>query len=301
MLALRQTTLATNGKRETKPTQERCDLTKQNKPLNSMGLPVRIQSVREAIKYFDENPKLTSSAPIADAKAPHGEGAQFRHPQPSDLMSGDFRKAPMHFRGTLTDTTRFSKEPQALPRDRLKPITKYDKLSDNIALRMKRDLQQRLLSREHEAAGFVGNGDHESGGFGALRGNLWQHGYDTKRDEGNGLGTFQWDKVRREDLRKWANENGYDDQSIEELYEPSYGFLEHELTNTSEGEVLKGLGTADTADDAARIIEKTYLRSGNPRLAERQRLARRAMGLPDYTVEIPVPMRNPNAGPPWSR
>ncbi|MNT63044.1 hypothetical protein D3C72_2008190 [compost metagenome] len=89
-------------------------------------------------------------------------------------MAGDFRMAPMHFRGTLTDTTRFSKQPQPLPTERLKPITAHDKLSDNIALRMKRDLQQRLLLREHEAAGFVGNGDHESGGFGALRGNLWQ-------------------------------------------------------------------------------------------------------------------------------
>ncbi|MGE6786327.1 phage tail tip lysozyme [Ensifer adhaerens] len=276
-------------------------MAKQDKPLNSMGLPVRIQSVREATKYFDENPALTSRTPIADAKVSRGEAAQFRHPLPSELMSGDFRKAPMHFRGTLTDTTRFSKEPEVLPTDRLKPITAHDKLSDNIALRMKRDLQQRLLLREHEAAGFVGNGDHESGGFGALRGNLWQHGYDTKRDEGNALGTFQWDGMRREDLRKWADENGYDDQSIEELYEPSYGFLEHELTNTSEGKVLKELDKADTADDAARIVEKTYLRSGNPRLAERQKLARRAMGLPDYTVEIPVPMRNPNAGPPWSR
>ncbi|KOF13577.1 hypothetical protein AC244_30530 [Ensifer adhaerens] len=276
-------------------------MAKQDKPLNSMGLPVRIQSVREAIKYFDENPALMSSAPIADAKAPRGEGAQFRHPPPSELMGGDFRKAPMHFRGVLTDTTRFSKQPQPMPTDRLKPISAHDKLSDNIALRMKRDLQQRLLLREHEAAGFVGNGDHESGGFGALRGNLWQHGYDTKRDEGNALGTFQWDGVRREDFKKWAKENGYDDQSIEQSYEPSYGFLEHELTNPPEGKVLKGLNKADTADDAARIIEKMYLRSGRPRLAERQRLARRALDLPDYTVEIPVPMRNPNARPPSTR
>lgn len=276
-------------------------MAKQDKPLNSMGLPVRIQSVREAIKYFDENPALMSSAPIADAKAPRGEGAQFRHPPPSELMGGDFRKAPMHFRGALTDTTRLSKQPQPMPTDRLKPISAHDKLSDNIALRMKRDLQQRLLLREHEAAGFVGNGDHESGGFGALRGNLWQHGYDTKRDEGNALGTFQWDGVRREDFKKWAKENGYDDQSIEQSYEPSYGFLEHELTNPPEGEVLKGLNKADTADDAARIIEKMYLRSGRPRLAERQRLARRALDLPDYTVEIPVPMRNPNARPPSTR
>jgi hypothetical protein len=29
----------------------------EDKFLNSMGLPARIQSVREAIKYFDENPE----------------------------------------------------------------------------------------------------------------------------------------------------------------------------------------------------------------------------------------------------
>lgn len=174
-------------------------------------------------------------------------------------------------------------------------------ISDNIALRMKRDLQQRLLLREHEAAGFVGNGDHESGGFGALRGNLWQHGYDTKRDEGNALGAFQWDKVRRENFREWAEANGYDDQSVEQSYEPNYGFLEHEITSTREKNVLDELKQANNTDEAARIIEKAYLRSGKPKLHARQSLARRAEGLPDYTVEIPVPMRNPNAALPWSR
>ncbi len=265
----------------------------EDKFLNSMGLPARIQSVREAINYFDESPALAGRSPIADVEAPRGESARFRHPPAGELLSGDFRKAPMHYRGTLTDTTRFSTSHQVLPAGRLNATTARDKLSDNIAARMKRDLQRRMLMGEHEAAGIVGNGDHESGGFGALRGNLWQRGYDTGRDEGNALGYMQWDKARREAFKDWAKQNGYDEQS----YEANYGFLEHELLNTPEKKVLKKLKQADNADEAARIIEREYLRSGEPKLAERQKLARRAMNLPNY--EPPVPTPRPVDGPPW--
>ncbi|HEV7321578.1 MAG TPA: phage tail tip lysozyme [Ensifer sp.] len=175
----------------------------------------------------------------------------------------------------------------------MKPTTAHDKLSDNIASRMKRDLQRRMLMGEHETAGIVGNGDHESGGFGALRGNLWQRGYDTGRYEGNARGFMQWDKARREAFEDWAKQNGYDAES----YEANYGFLEHELLNTPEKKVLDQLDQAVTADDAARIVEKAYLRSGKPKLAERQKLARRAMNLPNY--EPPVPTPRPVDGPPW--
>lgn len=282
-----------NNARRTKPTQKRCNLAKQDNPLNSMGLPVRIQSVREAIKYFDENPALTSSTPIADAKAPRGEGAQFRHPQPSDLMSGDFRKAPMHFRGTLTDTTGFSREPQPLPAERLKPITAHDKLSDNIALRMKRDLQRDLMMTEQDAAAFVGNFDHESGGFGRTFGNLWQNG----RVDGNAYGYPQWDD-RRDDFFKWAEERGLPPES----YEANYGFIKQELLNGEKG-MREPLSTAKDIDDATHVVASLYERP-NPakmKLGERQALSRRALGLPDYIVEPPFPMRKPNSGPPWDR
>ncbi|WP_139108532.1 MULTISPECIES: phage tail tip lysozyme [unclassified Ensifer] len=271
-------------------------MAKQDKPLNSMGLPVRIQSVREAIKYFDENPVLTNSTPIADAKAPRGEGAQFRHPQPSELMSGDFRKAPMHFRGTLTDTTRFTKEPQ-VPADRLNAITPHDKLSDNIALRLKRDLQRDLMMTEQDAAAFVGNFDHESGGFGRVFGNLWQNG----RVNGNAYGYPQWDD-RREAFFNWAKERGLPPES----YEANYGFIKHELLNGERG-VREPLSTAKDIDDATYVVAEKYERP-NPakmKLGERQALARRALQLPDYSVETPVPpanpMRNPISDPPWRR
>ncbi|WP_457585816.1 phage tail tip lysozyme [Ensifer canadensis] len=275
----------------------------EDKFLNSMGMPARIHSVRDAIKYFDDNPALAANTPVAQADASRREVPQFRHPPAGEMMSGDFRKAPMHYRGTFTDTTRFSNDHDVLPAERLKATGPRDKLSDNIAARMKRDLQLRLLEGstgfedglmpEHVAAGFVGNADHESGEFGRLRGNLWQQGRDTGRDKGNALGAFQWDGVRRKDLQNWAAENGYDLQSIEQSYRPSFGFLEHELTDTSEKKVLKSLRPATNADEAARIIEGVYLRSGKPRLEERQRLARRAMSLPDY--EPPVPTPRPSA------
>lgn len=274
----------------------------EDKFLNSMGMPTRIHSVRDAIKYFDENPALTANTPIAQADGSREQVPQFRHPPAGEMMSGDFRKAPMHYRGTFTDTTRFSDNHDVLPAERLKETGARDKLSDNIAARMKRDLQLRLLEGgagledglmpEHVAAGFVGNADHESGGFGRLRGNLWQQGRDTGRDNGNALGAFQWDGVRRKDLQNWAAENGYDQQSIEQSYRPSFGFLEHELTDTPEKKVLKSLKQATNAEEAAHIIERGYLRSGEPRLEERQRLARRAMSLPDY--EPPVPTRRPS-------
>lgn len=285
----------------------------EDKFLNAMGMPVRIHSIRNAIKYFDDDPALRAKTPIAEADASRGEVPQFRPPPAGEMMSGDFRKAPMHYRGTLTDTTRFSNNHDVLQAERLRATGAHDKLSDNIAARMKRDLQLRLLEGrpvkgrpeegedglmpEHVAAGFVGNADHESGGFGALRGNLWQHGRDTGRDKGNALGTFQWDGVRRDAFQNWAKANGYDERSIEQAYEPSKGFLEHELLNTPERKVLERLKQADDADEAARIIERVYLRSGEPKLEERQRLARRAMNLPDYQPPIPTP--RPVDGPPW--
>ncbi|WP_429807273.1 phage tail tip lysozyme [Ensifer sp. B1-9] len=267
-------------------------MAKQDKPLNSMGLPVRIQSVREAIKYFDENPTLTSSTPIADAKAPRGEGAQFRPPRTGDLMGGDLRKAPMHFRGTLTDTTRFGKEPQ-VSADRLNAITPHDKLSDNIALRLKRDLQRDLMMTEQDAAAFVGNFDHESGGFGRVFGNLWQNG----RVGGNAYGYPQWDD-RREAFFNWAKEQGLPPES----YEANYGFIKHELLNGEQG-VRKPLSSAKDIDHATYVVADKYERpnSAKMKLGERQEFARRALELPDYAVETPVPMHNPNSGPPWRR
>jgi hypothetical protein len=272
-------------------------VTKQDKPLNSMGLPVRIQSVREAMGYFDENPILTGNKAFADVEARRGENALFKHPPPSELMNGDFRKAPMHFRGTLTDTTKFSKQHQAVPTERLKPTTDYDKLSDNIALRLKRDLQRDLIMTEQDAAAFVGNFDHESGGFGRVFGNLWQNG----RVNGNAYGYPQWDD-RREAFFNWAEERGLPPES----YEANYGFIKHELLNGERG-VREPLSTAKDIDDATYVVADKYERP-NPakmKLGERQELARRALGLPDYSVETPVPpanpMRNPISDPPWRR
>jgi len=127
----------------------------EDKFLNSMGMPTRIHSVRDAIKYFDENPALTANTPIAQADGSREQVPQFRHPPAGEMMSGDFRKAPMHYRGTFTDTTRFSGNHDVLPAERLKETGARDKLSDNIAARMKRDLQLRLLEGGRRPGGWL--------------------------------------------------------------------------------------------------------------------------------------------------
>ncbi|HEV7321576.1 MAG TPA: phage tail tip lysozyme [Ensifer sp.] len=253
----------------------------EDKFLNSMGLPARIQSVREAIKYFDENSALASGKPIAEVEPPRGESARFRHPPASELMSGDFRKAPMPYRGTLTDTTRFHNNDRVLPADRLKPTGARDKLSDNIAERLKRDLQHTFKLSEFQAAAIVGNLDHESGGF-----RFHQEVGVGGRGRG-GAGWAQWTGPRRDAFEKYSKD--LDPKS----YEANYGYLKKELTDEYWGEFMNALYQTDDLESATKLVSDKFLAPDKDKAHadRRQYAAANAMKLPGHEKDMPYDHR----------
>ena len=111
-----------------------------------------------------------------------------------------------------------------------------------------------------QAAGMVGNLDHESGGFASL-----QEIDPTVEGSRGGYGYAQWTGPRRRAFESWATENGLDPTS----YEANYGFLKHELTATPEGAVIDKLRGTSSPDEAARVFSETFLRPGIPHMDSR--------------------------------
>lgn len=267
---------------------------RKDKTLNWMGIPARIGSVRDAVEYFGDSPVLYNG-PIAEANDRLGAGSRFRHPSAKDVLSAD-RKLPLNYRATLTDTTAFSTRAPSLPTDHFRKLRPKDKLADNIAMRLKRDLQQELLMPEHEAAAVVGNLYQESGDFGALYGDLEER----NKDPNKGLGYAQWTGDRRDQFEKWSEARGLDPNS----YEANYGFLKQEIVGPkSESDFREPLSRASDLDTATTVVARKYLRpkEGLEHYDNRKRLAARAMQFPDYARQAPIPAPRPRGEPqvPW--
>lgn len=122
------------------------------------------------------------------------------------------------------------------------------------------DLMRDFDLTRAQAAGFVGNLDHETGGF-----KFMQEIEPVVPGSRGGYGFAQWTASRRVAFEDWAAEKGLPLDS----YEANYGFLKHELENTSEGSVLESLRQAQDVRDAATIVSKEYLRPGIPNLGSR--------------------------------
>jgi hypothetical protein len=73
-----------------------------------------------------------------------------------------------------------------------------------------------------------------------------------------GYGYAQWTGPRRRQFEAWAALKGLNPAS----YEANYGFLRHELDNTSEGNILSTLRKTNSAADAARVVSRDFLRPG---------------------------------------
>lgn len=131
---------------------------------------------------------------------------------------------------------------------------------NQIGQQLMADLMRDFGLTAAQAAGVVGNLDHESGGFKTL-----QEIDPLVEGSRGGFGYAQWTGPRRRAFEAWAAENGLDPTS----YEANYGFLKHELTATPEGAVVDKLRSADTPDDAAVIFSKTFLRPGIPHMDSR--------------------------------
>ncbi|MDK1386815.1 phage tail tip lysozyme [Sinorhizobium sp. 8-89] len=258
--------------------------------LNWMGFPVQSYSMRDAMEDFDDRPTVDLRWMKELGNRDSGGSRPFA-PDHRRLVE-PMAKAPMDYRGALTETTAFGKRAQ-LPADHFQKLKATDILSDNIAARLKRDFQQKLKMSEEQAAAIVGNSDHESGGFGRTFGNLWQNG----RVGENAFGYAQWDGQRKKDFFEWANERGLDPHS----YEANYGFLEHEFKkgdefdNGEERRALTDFYATQNVDEATELLARGYLRPNDRKLQlrKRQMAARNAMKLPGYQKDIPYDH------PPW--
>lgn len=129
-----------------------------------------------------------------------------------------------------------------------------------VGQRLMGDLMRDFGLTEAQAAGVVGNLDHESGGFKSL-----QEIEPLVEGSRGGYGYAQWTGPRRRAFEAWAAENGLDPAS----YEANYGFLRHELTATPEGAVIDKLRGAQDPATAATIFSKTFLRPGIPHMDSR--------------------------------
>ena len=139
----------------------------------------------------------------------------------------------------------------------------------SIGTRLMGDLQRDFGLTRNQAAGIVGNLDHESGGFDYL-----QEITPTVAGSRGGYGYAQWTGPRRRNFEAWAAKNGLAASS----YAANYGFLRHELTNTREARVLSRLRRTNSAEDAALVFQNVFQRPGIPHTESRQRRARKYAG-----------------------
>lgn len=161
--------------------------------------------------------------------------------------------------------------------------------ASDVGYRMMAGLQKELGLTQAQAAGFVGNLAHESGNFKTL-----QEVSPLVKGSRGGFGYAQWTGPRRRQFEAFAKEKGLDVTS----FEANYGFLIHELTNTSEGSVLKALRQAGDARSAARIVSEQFLRPGIPHMDSRYKWADRyAKGDPSASQPVAGSGRPGPSGP----
>jgi uncharacterized protein (TIGR02594 family) len=118
------------------------------------------------------------------------------------------------------------------------------------------------LKIEHAAA-ILGNIGHECAGFTLF----------AQEGGGGGRGWCQWDGERREAFFAFADAHGLSRESPE----ANYGYLRHELKNTSEGAVLTPLIREKTLEGAVQTFDRVFERSGVKNLPSRNRYAQLAL------------------------
>lgn len=158
-----------------------------------------------------------------------------------------------------------------------------------IGPRIKSDLMRDFGLSTAQAAGIVGNLAHESGGFGTL-----QEINPMIPGSRGGYGYAQWTGPRRRQFESWAAENKLDPAS----YDANYGFLKHELANTSEGRVLDRIGQTNDPTQATRIFSDVFLRPGIPGMDSREKWTQRALAFsqqPQMASGLPAVTPGPGA------
>jgi hypothetical protein len=135
-----------------------------------------------------------------------------------------------------------------------------DAKKESVGKRLMGDISEVFGLTDFQAAGIVGNFDHETGGF-----NYLQEIKPVVPGSKGGRGFAMWTGPRRKAFESWSEENNLNPDS----YEASFGFFVHEVQNTSEGRFMKKLQETETAEEAARIFSQGYLRPGKPMMERR--------------------------------
>jgi hypothetical protein len=131
---------------------------------------------------------------------------------------------------------------------------------ESIGKRLMGDISEALGITDEQTAGIVGNLDHETGGFKYL-----QELNPVVPGSKGGRGFAMWTGPRRKAFETWSKTNKLDPDS----YEASFGFFIEEVKETSEGRFLKNLEKTNTAEEAAKVFSKEYLRPGKPLMSRR--------------------------------
>jgi len=140
-----------------------------------------------------------------------------------------------------------------------RPVSRGSTATD-VGKKLLTDLMSDFNLTREQAAGFVGNLDHETGGF-----KFMQEIKPVVPGSRGGYGFAQWTASRRVAFENWAAERDLPLDS----YEANYGYLKHELENTPEGSVLEDLRGAKDVKEAATIVSEKFLRPGTPNLGSR--------------------------------
>lgn len=164
----------------------------------------------------------------------------------------------------------------------------------DIASRLMTGLMTDYGLTKEQAAGFVGNLAHESAGFRTL-----QEMKPLIPGSRGGYGYAQWTGPRRRQFEAWTQQQGLDPAS----FDANYGFLKYEFDNTPEGRVIERLRGAKTADEAARIAERTFFRPGIPHTASRIQWANRLAGgeVPAQPTTVAQAQPTPRSIPPKNK
>jgi len=153
--------------------------------------------------------------------------------------------------GSSEETPEVSEESNGL----MTPTGKED-----VGKRLMGDISEALGLTDAQAAGIVGNFAHETMDFKFL-----QEIEPTVPGSKGGRGFAMWTGPRRKQFEAWSKENDLNPDS----YEASFGFFIHEVQTTSEGRFIEEIQEAETAEEAARIFSKSYLRPGKPMMSSR--------------------------------
>lgn len=137
---------------------------------------------------------------------------------------------------------------------------KVSKKPMQTAFKLIDDLKSNYDMTTEQAAGFVGNLWHETGGF-----KFMQELEPTIKGSRGGLAFAQWTGPRRTQFENLLEELG---DLPADSYEGNWAMISEELDTTERGALNKILG-ATTVEDAATTTSKFYLRPGKPMLDKR--------------------------------